>query len=82
MTGDLRASGAHTRAVPTTALCARVAGRRLDAWGGAAAKVAVLLVSLLVQAGHSPVLASSRAGLLGVLRVATTANPPITHSRR
>jgi MFS family permease len=37
--------------------------------GGAVAVVAVLLITYLVQLGHSPVLAATLAGLLGVLSV-------------
>ncbi len=37
--------------------------------GGAVATVAVLLITYLIQLGHSPVLAATLAGLLGVLSV-------------
>lgn len=56
----------------------RAATRRRPFWllviaftanGGAVAVVAVLLITYLVQLGHSPVLAATLAGLLGVLSV-------------
>jgi predicted MFS family arabinose efflux permease len=56
----------------------RAATRRRPFWllviaftanGGAVAVIAVLLITYLVQLGHSPVLAATLAGLLGVLSV-------------
>ncbi|MEU4511121.1 MFS transporter [Nonomuraea wenchangensis] len=64
----------------------RAAVRRRPFWllvtaftasGGAVAVIAVVLVTSLIHLGHSPVLAATLAGLLGVLSVTGGWSPPV-----
>ncbi|MFI6499881.1 MFS transporter [Nonomuraea typhae] len=74
-----RAAAARTPAATADrAEIVRTAVRRRPFWllviaftanGGAVATIAVLLVTYLIHLGHSPVLAATLAGLLGVLSV-------------
>ncbi|MFE3449835.1 MFS transporter [Nonomuraea sp. NPDC059194] len=68
----------HTRPRAERSEIVRTATRQRPFWllviaftanGGAVAVMAVLLVSYLIHLGHSPVLAATLAGLLGVLSV-------------